>query len=112
FHFRLDERVAGFPHQWSAAQGSDPVEQHLAALNISDDSRSRTSRQNVACQVKQHLVAPEDAASRVDDAQPVAVAVEGDAEIAALTQDGCLQLLQVLRHCGIGMVTRKVAVYT
>src|SRR5205823_2800348 len=47
---------------------------------------------------------------RVDDADAVAVAVEADAEIAALARHGLLQLNQILRDRRIRMVGRKGAV--
>src|SRR3546814_21072515 len=46
----------------------------------------------------------------VHQPQAVAVAVEGDAEVAALPQHGFLKLPQVLGHRGIGMVIGKAAV--
>ena len=56
------------------------------------------------------LVAPQDAALAVDRADAVAVAVEGDAEVAALLLHLGLQLLEVLRHRRVGMVRREGAV--
>ncbi len=53
------------------------------------------------------LVAPQDAALAVDDADAVAVAVEGDAEIAALGAHRLLQLHQILGHGRIGVMGRK-----
>src|SRR3546814_18679356 len=46
----------------------------------------------------------------VHQPQAVAVAVEGDAEVAALPQHGFLKLPQVLGHRGNGMVIGKAAV--
>ena len=67
--------------------------------------------QHVARQDRSELVAPQDAALAVDHADAVAVAVEGDAEIAACSCDHLGdQLLQVLRHRRVGMVVREGAV--
>src|SRR3546814_9805888 len=51
-----------------------------------------------------------DARPAVHQPQAVAVAVEGDAEVAALPQHGILKLPQVLGHRGIGMMIGKAAV--
>ena len=48
--------------------------------------------------------------ARVDDADAVAVAVEGDAEIAALARHRLLQLHEVFRDRRIGVMGRKGAV--
>jgi hypothetical protein len=66
--------------------------------------------QHVARPQDQQLVAPQDAALAVDRADAVAVAVEGDAEVAALLLHLGLQLLEVLGHRRIGMVRREGAV--
>src|SRR3546814_20845382 len=66
--------------------------------------------QHVTRQEQQDLIAPEDASLRIDEAEAVAVAVEGDAEVAALAQHGLLKLLQVRRHRRIRMVIREAAV--
>ena len=39
-HLRLDQAVAGLPHQRLAAQLGDPVEQRLARLDVGDDRRA------------------------------------------------------------------------
>src|SRR5690606_42096350 len=57
------------------------------------------------------LIAPNDAPLAVDRADPVAVAVEGDAEIEVLFGDQPAQVLQVFRDGGIGMMVREIAVH-
>src|SRR3546814_15593990 len=59
---------------------------------------------------QQDRMAPEDGSRLIDGAEAVAVAVEGDAEVAALAQHGLLKLLQVRRHRRIRMVIREAAV--
>src|SRR3546814_20587912 len=66
--------------------------------------------QHVARQEQQDLIAPQDARPGIDDAEPVAVAVERTAEIAAAGQHRRLQLLQVLRPGRIGLMTGEIAV--
>ena len=66
--------------------------------------------QHVARPQHQELVAPQDAALAVDRADAVAVAVEGDAEIAAALLHLGHELHEVLRHGRIGMVRREGAV--
>ena len=56
--------------------------------------------QHVAREDQQQLVAPDDPALAVDRADPVAVAVEGDAEIEPLVGDQRLQVGEV----GLGSV--------
>src|SRR5439155_12315614 len=45
-----------------------------------------------------------------DDPDPIAVTIEGDAEVAMLAGDGLLQLNEILRHRRIGMMRRKGSV--
>ena len=62
----------------------DLVEQRLARLDVGDDGGAGMALQHVARPQHQQLVAPQDAALAVDRADAVAVAVEGDAEVAAV----------------------------
>ena len=56
------------------------------------------------------LVAPDDLAVLVDRADPVAVTVEADADIAAMLRHRALQVDQILGHGRIGVVIGEVAV--
>ena len=57
---------------------------------------------------EQHdLIAPEDAALAVDRADPVAVPVEGDAEVAAFGEHQVLELAQVRLDGRVGVMGRK-----
>ena len=66
--------------------------------------------QHFAGEQGHELIAPEDLAGPVHDSDAVAIAIEGDAEIAALGPHGIDQLRQVLRHRGIRMVGGKSSV--
>jgi len=105
-----EERIAGFPHQRNAAVRRDVVIERLACLDVSDNRAAWKRCQHIPGQQSQDLIAPENPTFTVHHADPVAVAVEGDAEIALLGQNRRLQLSQVLRHGGIGMVRGKIAV--
>src|SRR5262249_48820240 len=85
-HLRLDKRMAGAPHEGRAAHARDLVEQHLARLDVGDDGCPRALADDVAGQHDHELIAPENAALLVDDANAIAVAVEGNAEVAALRE--------------------------
>src|SRR3546814_14635717 len=74
-----------FPYTTLFRSGSvNAVEQRLAALHVADDGGAGVPLQHVTRQEQQDLIAPEDASLRIDEAEAVAVAVEGDAEVAAL----------------------------
>src|SRR3546814_4529484 len=72
-HLRLDQAVAGLPHQRMAAQFGDAVEQRLARLHIGDDRRARPVLQHRGGIDLQKLVAPDYPALAVDRADPIAV---------------------------------------
>ena len=90
--------------------GGDVVEEPLRALHLADDDRPRLPRQDLAREDHQEFVAPENAASGRDHANPVAVAVVGDADVGALRLDHAHQVRQILRNGGIRMVIREPAV--
>src|SRR5205807_7348333 len=56
------------------------------------------------------LVAVDDPAASVDDADAVAVAVERDADLVAALDDRADQVLEVLRHGRVGVVVRESSV--
>ena len=58
----------------------------------------------------EELVAPQDTAPRIDGADAVAVAVEGEAHVARLLGDGALELFQVGLDGGVRVVRREGAV--
>jgi hypothetical protein len=59
----------------------------------------------------EELVAPDDAALRVDDPDAVGVAVERDAELGAAVRHRADQVLHVLFDRRIGMVVREPPVH-
>src|SRR5262249_11453821 len=109
-HLRLDQRMAGLPHKGLAAGARDLVEQDLARLDIRNDGDPGMSRQDFAGEEHHHLVGPEYAPGSVDGTDAVAVAVEGNAKIAALLGDGGADLREIFRHGGIRMMVWKAPV--
>ena len=103
-HLRLDQAVAGLPHQRLAAELGDPVEQRLARLHVGDDGRARLLLEHRLGEDREQLVAPDHAALAVDRANPVAVAVERDSEVELLVGDKPLQVGEVLLDRRIGVV--------
>ena len=103
-HPRLDQRMSGAPHHRNPAEAGDLVEQGLARLHVGDHRRAGVAGQHVARQQHQDLIAPQDAADAVDDADPVAVAVERDAELAPPSGHRVDQLPEIVLHGGIGVV--------
>src|SRR3546814_5378857 len=63
----------------------------LAGLDVADDRRARFLFQHRFGKDREQLVAPDDPALAVDRADPVAVAIEGDAEIELLLQHHAMQ---------------------
>ena len=58
--------------------------QHLGALHVEDHRRARAeAAHGVAAEDDEELVAPDDLAGLVHRADPVGVAVEGDAQLGA-----------------------------
>src|SRR3546814_4503900 len=53
FHLRLDDGVAGLPHQRPAAGSGNAVEQRLAALHVADDGGAGVPLQHVTRQERQ-----------------------------------------------------------
>src|SRR5437879_8390518 len=103
--------MARLPHQRRAAGAVYLVEQRLARLDVGDDGGTRPILQHVARPQDQQLVAPKDAALAIDRADAVAIAVEGDTEVAAAALHFLHQLLEVLRHRRIWMMCGQRAVY-
>ncbi len=82
--------------------------EHFRALDVEDHRRPLAeAAHGVAAQDHQELVAPDDLAGLVHGADPVGVAVEGDAELRAGAAHGLLEILQVLGHGRVGMVIGK-----
>jgi hypothetical protein len=92
----LDERVAGLVHQRLAACGFDGRRQALRALHVEDDVAARHAREHVLREQDHLAVGVDVLAVLGDDAQAVAVAVEGQAELGVGLAQRADQVLQVL----------------
>ena len=82
-HLRLDQRMPGLPHDRLAAEARDLVVQRLARLDVGDDRRARDGAAAPRREDLQQLVAAHDPALAVDHADPIAIAVERDADLGA-----------------------------
>src|ERR1700722_16515939 len=100
--------MAGRQHQWPSAEPGDFVEENLARLDIGEDLRARDACQDIARQYDHQLVAPQDTAARIDDADAIAVAIEGDAEFASVVAHRPLELNEIFRNCRIWVVRWKI----
>ena len=109
-HLRLDERVAGLPHHRLAAGGADERRELLRALDVEQDRRAAVALEHVAREEHQLAVGIDDRAVFRDDAEPVAVAVEREADLGVAELHDTDQLGEVLGLARIGMVVREVAV--
>ena len=97
--------MPGLPHDRPRAGGRERGGQHLGALHVEDDRRARTEPSNgIAAEDHQQLIAVDDLAGLVHRADPVGIAVEGDAQLGAGPPDLGLEVAQILGHRGIRMV--------
>ena len=109
-HFRLDQRMPGFPHQRLAAALGNPGGEPARAFDVVDDLGAGVAAQHVVRKQHQLPVGVDDVAALGDHAEPVAVAVEREAQLRAGIAHRGDQLLQVLRLGRIGMMVGKGAV--
>ena len=109
-HRRLHQRVAGLPHHRLAAEPRDLVEQRLARLDVGEDRAARLPGEHLGGEDLHQLIAEQDAALAVDHADPIAVAIEGDAELRAFGADRADQCGEVLRHGRVGVMVGEIAV--
>ena len=89
---------------------ADLVVQRLARLDVGDDRRARVALQHLGREDLHQLVAAHDPALAVDHADPIAIAVERDADLGARGGDRGDQMLEVLGHGRIGVVIGEPAV--
>ena len=82
-----------------------------AAFHVVDDGGAGVAVQHVAREQHQLAVGPDDLAGLRDHAQPVAVAVEGQAQLTVGIGHAVDQVAQVLGFGRIGMVIGKGAVH-
>ena len=90
---------------------ADPVEQLARGLDVEDDFGAGVARQHVVGEQHQLAVGEDDAAVLGDHAQAVAVAVEGEAQFRVRGLEPGDQVLQIVRHGGVGMVVGEGAVH-
>ena len=110
-HLGLDQRMPGLPHDRLPAEARDLVEQRLARLDVGDDRRARMARQHLGREDLHQLVAEHDPALAVDHADPIAIAVEGDADLgAARRRPRPIRSLEVLVDRRIGVMVGEAAV--
>ena len=110
-HLGLDQRMAGLPHGGLAAGLGDGAGHMAAALHVVDDLGARVARQHIAREQDELPVRPDDLAGFADHAQAVAIAIEGQADLAVRIAQAIDQVLQVLRIGRVRMVPRKGAVH-
>ena len=103
--------MAALPHVGYAAQSGDAIKKRLAGLDVADDGAAGQFTQHRLGQQGQQLIAPHHAALAIDRADPVCIAIEGDAEIAALFAHHAFQIGQIGFHRGIGVVIGEAAIH-
>ena len=106
----LDQRVAGVPHQRRAAVLLDPRRQQARAFDVVDDGAARHARQHVGGEQHQLAVRVDDLAVLGDDAETVAVAVEGDADFGVGILERLDHVGQIFRFGRVWVVVGEVAV--
>src|SRR5690606_9611965 len=74
------------------------------------DGCARILPQDVLRKDREELVAPDDAAKIVDDADAIAIAIETDAEAGVDALYRLDQILQIFRDRRIGVMVREIAV--
>ena len=82
----------------------------MAALDVVDDAGPRVARQDVLGEQHHQHVGPDDSPAAGDEADAVAVAVEGEAAVGALRPHGGEQVDQVGRVGRVGVVIGEVSV--
>ena len=82
-----------------------------AAFHIENNRFARVSGADVLSEKHHEFVRPNDFPPRRYNAQTIAVAVKGEADIGADFGDFVDQVLEVFRFGGVGMVVREVPVY-
>ena len=66
--------------------------------------------QNVAGKQREQLIGPQDLTTTIDHADAVAITIERDTNVERLGGDGVLQLHEVGRHGGVGVMSRECSV--
>ena len=103
-HLHLDERVAGLPQERRAAVARDPRLQVARRLDVVDHGRAGLAREHVGGEEHELPVRVDDVAVLGDDAEPVAVAVEREAELEPVRLDARDQVAEILGLRGVRVV--------
>src|SRR5690606_28065215 len=91
---RLDQRVPGPPHERLAAMLAHVLRDIAAALHVVDDLRAGDPRQDVLREEHQLPVGIDDLPVLDDDPEPVAVAVEGQANLRVRLAQAANEVLE------------------
>ncbi len=102
--------MPGAPHDRPPAVLTHVRSDVAAALHVMDDLGTGVARQHVAREQHQLPVGPDDVAALRDDAEAVAVAVEGQADFGIAVAQAADQVLQVVGIGRVGMMIREMAV--
>ena len=96
------------PHHRLESGLLEHLRQHFGAFHIEDDGFPLPeAAHEIATEQDEQLIAEHRLPALIYRANAVAVAIEGDAELGLVLLHGCLEVVEVLEHRGIGMVMRK-----
>src|SRR6476660_5564195 len=102
--------MPGLPHHRLAAMAADPRQQAARRLHVEADLRTGIARQHVGCKQHELTIRIDDLAVPGHHAESIAVAVERQSELAMTLRQRFDEIVQVLRHRGIGVMIGKGAV--
>ena len=111
FHAGLDERVAGLVHHRHAARRFDGRGQALAAFHVEHDVPAGRAGEHVLRKEHELPVGEDGLPVLGDDAQAVAVAVKGQAQLGIGFLQGAEDVAQVFGLAGVGVVVGKAAIH-
>ena len=103
-HLGLDQRVAGFVHDWIATEFLQLVVHDLGAFHFPDECSAGLSGKDLAAEDEQQHIAVDHVAVLIDRAYTIRVAIEGNAQLCFLFTDRLDQVREIRRHSGVGMM--------
>ena len=103
--------MAGFVHHRDSAGRNNRGRQALRALNVKHDATAWHPAQHVAREQHHLAVGVDVGAILGDDAQPVTVAVKGQAQFGITGLQCGDQVVQILRLARVGVVVGEIAVH-
>src|SRR6185437_1994494 len=109
-HLLFDERVPRLPHHRYAARLLNRIWQRLRALHVEDYRCVLHASKDIARIQEQQIISPDDVTVPLNDADPVSVAVERNAEIVAALVHLVDEIFEILRNGRVRMVVGKRAV--